>query len=392
MSRPKTIRLFLFSFLLSVNFYTPVFASFFQVVHQLTSSEITLLFACASFSTFVFEIPTGLIGDRIGERTALMIGAGLTALSTFLFLVGNFPLLYIGEIIFAAGSTFFSGPFEALVYKYCMSSGNADYYSKTISKVYSLQWFALCFSFIGCFLLTNIGGVSAPFYATLVFNVLTFLVAFAIPNLKGGNDNHPLTILGKSVHSILKKRNLGKVCLLDALVTMLLVCGYQILQNYLAESNFQMQYNGLLYFVAALVASCGSLFFDRLQTMIKSKRILAILCLALLAVCFFGLSAISNILGIILFVCGYRLVWGITSPMFAYLVNMCIQSDEYRDTVFSIISLITNLLGSVLLFIFGAVGLEARYNYVLLGIVAIALVVILFFTKWRQNRPEHMSN
>lgn len=78
--------------------------------------------------------------------------------------------------------------------------------------------------------------------------------------------------------------------------------------------------------------------------------------------------------------------------MFAYLVNMCIQSDEYRDTVFSIISLITNLFGSVLLFIFGAVGLEARYNYVLLGIVAIALVVILFFTKWRQNRPEHMSN
>lgn len=390
MSRSKTISLFLFSFLLSVNFYTPVFASFFQAVHQLTAPQITLLFACASFSTFIFEIPTGLIGDKIGERAALMMGASLTALSTFLFLVGNVPLLYIGEIIFAVGSTFFSGPFEALVYKYCMSLGNADYYSKIISKVYSLQWVALCFSFIGCFLLTNIGGVSTPFYATLVFNILTFFVAFTIPKLNSRNNNHPISILGKSIHNIIKSRDLRKVCLLDALVTMLLVCGYQILQNYLAESNFQMQYNGLLYFVAALVASCGSLFFDRLQTMIKSKRILAVLCLLLLAMCFFGLSVVSSIPGIVLFVCGYRLVWGITSPMFAYLVNMRIQSDEYRNTVFSIISLVTNLFGSVLLFIFGAVGLNACYNYVLLGIIAIALVAILFFTQWHQKRFPSM--
>ena len=382
MNTAKKGSLFLFSFLLSVNFYTPVFASFFKAVHQLTSSQITLLFACSSFATFFFEIPTGLIGDKIGERAALRIGAGLTAVSTFFFIVGNTLLLYIGEIIFAIGSTFFSGPFEALVYKSCMASGDADYYSKIISKVYSLLWIALCFSFLGCFLFSNIGGVAAPFYATLVFNIFTFLVSFTIPKVEGKNsDTHPILILGKSIQDIAKNRELGKACVLDALVTMLLICGYQILQNYLVESQFQMQYNGLLYFVAALVASCGSFFFDRIQVVTKSKLTLSTICMTLLAVCFFGLAFVSNALGIVLFVCGYRLVWGITSPMFAFLVNTRIQADESRDTVFSVISLVTNLFGSVLLFVFSVLGLKASENYILLGIIALVLLIVLFLSR-----------
>ena len=71
--------IFCFSFLVCVSFYTPVFAAFFQSAYKLTNSQITTLFACASLATFLFEIPTGMFGDKVGERTSLIIGSGLTA-------------------------------------------------------------------------------------------------------------------------------------------------------------------------------------------------------------------------------------------------------------------------------------------------------------------------
>ncbi|MBD5475397.1 MAG: MFS transporter [Lachnospiraceae bacterium] len=182
--------IFCFSFLMAVSFYTPVFASFFQVAHKFTNSQITILFACYSLSTFIFEIPTGLLGDKVGERESLIIGSGLIIISTSLFIFGNTPLLYVGEIIFGIGSTFFSGPFEALVYQYCKSSEDETNYSKIVSRTYSLQWLALCFSFIGCFFLSKFGNVTVPFYATLGSNILTFIAAFLYPkSRKTGTKN-----------------------------------------------------------------------------------------------------------------------------------------------------------------------------------------------------------
>jgi len=98
--------LFLFSFLMTVNFCTPVFAAFFQSEHGFSKSQITSLFAIFSFAVFIFEIPTGLIGDKIGEKKSLIIGAILTGLATILFIIGNKPLIYIGEVVFGLGSTF----------------------------------------------------------------------------------------------------------------------------------------------------------------------------------------------------------------------------------------------------------------------------------------------
>ena len=118
-----TNRILLFSFLMCISFYTPVFASFFQVSNRLSANQITGLFACGSLAVFLFEVPTGLLGDTIGEKKSLILGSGLTAISTLIFIYGDTLLLYVGEIIFGIGSTFFSGPFDALLFKYCKTVG-----------------------------------------------------------------------------------------------------------------------------------------------------------------------------------------------------------------------------------------------------------------------------
>lgn len=107
--------IYLLSFFMTINFTTPVFASFCQLEHGLNSAQITSLFAVYSLSVFLLEIPTGVLGDKIGENNSLIIGAALTAIAMFLFINGTTVLLYIGEFILGVGSTFFSGPFDSII-------------------------------------------------------------------------------------------------------------------------------------------------------------------------------------------------------------------------------------------------------------------------------------
>lgn len=371
-------RIFCFSFLMCISFYTPVFASFFQAVHTLTNSQITTLFACGSLATFLFEIPTGMFGDRVGERESLIVGSALTAVSTLLFIVGSTPLLYIGEIIFGIGSTFFSGPFDAMMYHYCEAYEDKENYSRIVSRSYSLQWLALCVSFMGCSLLSALGNLAIPFYATLAANLLTFVAAFFLPEIEKNRKAEPNSIFRAAVHEIAGNGELRKNCLLNASFSMLLVCGYQLLQPYLAESGIQISNNGLLYCVAALLASSGSFFFDKLQKAFRNRRTVLLCCIVLISGCFFGLAKVSGAFLIFLFVCCYRLIWGVTSPMFSYMVNKSIPEDEYRDTIFSIISLLSNLFCSVFLFLLGILDLNSKNNYCLLGIIALLFLAIVF--------------
>lgn len=380
--------IFVFSFLVCVSFYTPVFASFFQAAHKLTNSQITTLFACASLATFLFEIPTGILGDKIGERESLIIGSGLTAVSTLLFIVGSTPLLYIGEMIFGISSTFFSGPFDGMLYHYCERYEKKEDYSKIVSRSYSLQWLALCVSFMGCSLLSASGNLAVPFYATLAVNILLVIAAVFLPRIEKQRDKKPNDILRSAVLDIARNGELRRSCLLNASFFMLLVCGYQLLQPYLADSGMQASYNGWMYCVAALLASCGSFFFERLERIFKSKRMTLLVCMLLITGCFFGLANVTSVALIFVLVCCYRLIWGVTSPMFSYMVNNSISDDEHRDTVFSVISLISNLLTSVFLFLLGFADISSRSNYWLLGAVALLFTVILVLSRDDKNGRE----
>lgn len=371
--RLHTKTILILSFLMCVSFYTPIFASFFQTSHGFSASQFTTLFACGSLATFLFEIPTGLLGDKIGERESLIIGSGLTAISTLLFLTGNTSLIYIGEFIFGMGSTFFSGPFDAILFHYSKSLNGPEDYSKIVSKSYSLQWLALCISFLGCSLLSQLGNLAVPFYATLIANILTLVSAFFLPKIKKNRKNNPLAILSSAVKALGKNRALRNICLLNACFTTVLVCGYQLLQPYLAVSDLHTSYNGFVYCIAALLASCGSFCFDKVQKIPISKKTVLGICLLLILCCYCGLAMTNNVLLVVVLICAYRFIWGITSPLFSYTVNKCIQSDEYRDTVFSFISLISNLMVSVFLAIIGVIGFAANVNYYVLALAVIML-------------------
>lgn len=375
-----------FSFFTSLCFYTPVFAAYFQNVHKMSNHQITLLFAIFSFATFLSEIPAGIIGDRIGEKTSLVISSIFVCLSTIFFLIGNYFLVFVGEILFAISGAFRSGAFESLIYQYCNGTKDKGNYNQLISKIYSIQWIALCFSFAGCSLLSASLSMEWAFYSTLIANVITLIFTFSLPQIERERKKKSIEILSTCLKTIKDKKEVQKVIFYNSFCTTILISGYHIFQPYLNEIKIENSYNGILYFLGAICASYGSFIFRKLSEKMTSKSML-FLCIILLEIAMFGLLKTSSYVLIIAVLIGiYRLAWGITSPLLVSMANECIESNDYRDTFFSIISMFSSILNAFVLGAFGFFHLTMKSSYLVLGIGIFLFGSAIFFDLFRVNK------
>lgn len=260
-------------------------------------------------------------------------------------------------------------------------------FEAVISTSYSFQWSALGASFLGCFLLTRFGSIPFAFWGTVIVDACLLAITLSLPAISeeltpSSSSAHPVQALFGS----LSKRRLWVICILNIAFTMILTSGYLILQTYLLESGIDTSLNGALYFIAAAFACVGSLLYEKLKVTFKSHRNLMIASLSIVAACLFGLSGLSGMLFVLLLVCVYRFVWGISSPMFSSLVNRSIEDDAYRNTSFSFISLGSNLCVSLLLFLFLVCNLHPGTEYLALGVLSLLLVGALCLVGGKRGR------
>lgn len=305
------------------------------------------------------------------------MAVAITILTNVLFLVGNKPLISAGEFIYGFGSTFFSGPLESLAFRFCDREKIS--YDSFISRIFSLEWMGLCLLFLFSYIFSNFICVPACFYAIIAANVVGFFCALTLPDLRAdtAKSKGSGAILKNFLTDLKGSRHLMAVFALNIAFSVLLVSGYQLLQTYLLDTNENQAFNGIIYFVAALFASLASFLYDAVQRKIRSKRAMLLICMVLITICFVGLFAARSIALIFVLICLYRMVWGLTSPIYSSLVNSSITRDDYCNTAISFLSLASNLFESAVL---GALAnVAVRTSYLLLGVLRFVLLLICIF-------------
>ncbi|MFX1452432.1 MAG: MFS transporter, partial [Promethearchaeota archaeon] len=92
-------------------FIVPVLVVFYQEL-GLTFTEILLLQSVASISAIFFNVPAGLLADRIGRKKVLLLGIFLMNIFIFFYLfVVNFFEFVILDIIYGASLSLVSAEF-----------------------------------------------------------------------------------------------------------------------------------------------------------------------------------------------------------------------------------------------------------------------------------------
>ncbi|WP_297506945.1 MFS transporter [Thermococcus sp.] len=89
-------------------------AVIYYLSRGLTYGEIGLATAIAGLGFFLFEVPTGVVGDKVSRKTSVLIGLSIMPLATLLLiLLKSFWVLLASELLGTLGASFVSGSLQA---------------------------------------------------------------------------------------------------------------------------------------------------------------------------------------------------------------------------------------------------------------------------------------
>lgn len=133
-----------------------------------TLTQIALLEGFFTICQVVFELPSGLISDRIGHKKALLLGEALCFIYLLTYFVPQIHmLLYLGFMLFALGLALISGTDISLLYENLAPKEKQNYLK-----------YASSFTAIGV-LATAIGNFSGGWIARYSWSLL-FILALSV--------------------------------------------------------------------------------------------------------------------------------------------------------------------------------------------------------------------
>ncbi|NJE10457.1 MFS transporter [Thermococcus sp. MAR1] len=148
----------------------------------ITYGQIGLVSAVSALGFFLFEVPTGVVADKMSRKTSVIIGMALFSLGTVvLILLRNFPMLIAYAVVSSLGATFVSGSLQAWLFDNLKHLGLEGRYREVMRDVKTLTLVSSAFSIpIGAFL-AQLYGFTLPLLLTLIMELGTLLVAISIP-------------------------------------------------------------------------------------------------------------------------------------------------------------------------------------------------------------------
>ncbi len=330
-------------------FYLPIF-TLYATDHGITMSVVVFSQAFYSVSQFLFEVPTGVLADRFGQKTSVLIGYTLEALGILTVVLWPTTLgLYACYAIGGLAASFLSGSEEVILFEACKKEKTkyAQVYGAFLSNIT-----------FGMMLSALLGGFAfalfdrAAFVPLLVATTLALLLAailattFKMPAkaFKPGSKEAKLAAESGGSVAILKK-SLALMREDDTLWHLMIVGALTLTGDYFLYSVYQPAFLAVLvpaiWFGAAL--SIGSVVnmiliryvyvFERYLTLDK----IILFVNLFIALGYLGMSSTgSPFLMLVAFIAAQSL-FGLETPVVSDYINERTTPDV-RSTVLSGIS------------------------------------------------------
>ncbi|ONI76047.1 hypothetical protein ALI144C_35675 [Actinosynnema sp. ALI-1.44] len=216
----RTVRLLSwFNFFGDFRMYGPIMVIYFAQVTGSYAAAASLL-AVKMLASAAFEVPTGVLSDRLGRRGTMIAGA-VVMVAAHLGYAGapGYGLLLAAVVLEGLATSLWSGNNESLLYDTLLEAGREDEFPRHSGRVNSMFQIALA-------LAAPIGGVVAGVWSlrvvvvlSVVPQVLCVLVALRVrePRVHGPNESKVLAHLGSALRGIRRSPVLRRMTLVSAL-------------------------------------------------------------------------------------------------------------------------------------------------------------------------------
>ena len=172
------------------------------------------VFAIASVAGAAFELPTGVLSDRVGRKVTVVLGSLSSIAAISLYAVGgSFLWLAIGAVFNGLTRAFLSGNNDALLYDSLKQQGKSDEFADKLGKANSMFELGLAFSALAAAGLATIS-LQAVMIASIVPQVICALIAvrFIEPKIHDDkNDSNVYNHLKEALHTFRANAKLRKL-------------------------------------------------------------------------------------------------------------------------------------------------------------------------------------
>ncbi len=345
-------KFYLFEFLRFLSFTAPVIVLFWQE-NGLNMTQIMLLNAIYSISLMLFQVPCGVLADKIGRKYNLILSMVFTSLGAFTYFLGHgFWQFAIAEFIWGLGASLGTGSDSAFLYDSLKSEKREGEFKKKIGNSNAITYFGLASAAI-------VGGFVAARNSRLNFLLLSIAMLFAlVVALTFKEPKHFRKVERKSYfrhmtdgfREAFSNKNLFFLLLFSSLFAALNEISYWAYQPYMAKSGVNVAMFGIIgaaYFIFALG---GSKYAHKIEEYLTPKWSLWLVILMMTLSLLF-MSYWFAMFGII-FIFLQRFSAGFYYPVMQDYTHKELPSEK-RATLMSIQAVSGSLLAAVLGPIFG---------------------------------------
>lgn len=336
----------------------------------------------------LMEVPTGLIADKFGRKTSVVLGHIMGALGLVVFVVSPTVIgLYLVQLVRATGSALISGASEALLYEASKDEGLN--YTKQSSIVLSNGIAGLCVAgIISGIVYASFGEES--FVPLLWATITTQLVAvgFAL-SLKVKDIYERGSILKKELKmwemlaSLMTLMRKNKTIFAFTMVGLLTVCNEYFLYGtyglYFEEFGVSNFWVGAAFSLGLLANFFLQRNVYKIERYLTFEKAFVLIKLGTI-IGYFGLAMVTQNTFLVVMLISTIGVFNIERPIVSDIVNQELDSSV-RATVLSGMSLMSRFSKMGLTLVMGAIvaGSTLRVSYAVMGLFVMVGLAISYW-------------
>lgn len=376
-------RLSWFNFWTDFRPYAPIAILYFADVSGSYALGMSV-YSVTMLAQSIFEVPTGILSDRLGRRGTVIAGAvAAVAAITAYAIGGTYLALLAGAICEGIARAFYSGNNEALLYDTLAELDQRDSFQEALGKTSSMYQFALAVSAV---LGSVIAAVSFPLvmWLSVIPTLLALIVSLRLvePRVHRHAETNLYAHLKTALRQFARNPRLRTLSLAGVLSYALGEAAWLFRSTFVA-TLWPVWAIGLSQLIGNATAAVSYYYAGRIIRRFGEFRLLVGGMLFSDAINVFGLIVPTVISPALM--ASNSIFYGVNTVAKQSLVQREF-TDEQRATMGSLNSLAGSLTFAVLSFLLGALADRVGPTNAL--IVAALLAVLPVALYWRALRPR----
>jgi MFS family permease len=372
-------------FLGGLMFFLPVLALYFEQ-GLFSIKNVGIIFSIEAISVAIFEIPTGVLSDRLGRKKTYTATYIAILIALCFLLIGGSMIMFASYAIFSGlAMALASGNSQSLLYDSLAKEKKEKYYKKAIGTLYAVWPLGAAFgSIIGGYMAHT--SLTTPIVYTFVPITIAIILTLFLDEPKGHKteDGSIYHHIGNSIKTILNNNQLS-LLILGWLLLMSLGEGMNLLKPIFLEfKEVPIAHFGYVFAAIFILSAISHYIGHDLSERFGNKRTL-IVCLLLSPILIIASTMMHGYVAAIFLILP-SILFGIRNTIIDYLYNRAIPSS-HRATINSINSFVSKLGIAILVPLIGySADLYTINIAFLIGAVLMLLVPILFMFIEKDNK------